>query len=90
MPKRKRKKERGRPMENLYPPRIDATAEEIAQAMLAMPADAIGNTFSPSLKTVAWTASRPSTSPTRCTKTGVVRLAMPLSRCRPLKAVWLE
>ena len=38
MPKRK-KKERGRPMERKPPPRIDATAEEIAQAMFAMPAD---------------------------------------------------
>ena len=28
-----RKKERGRPMEKKYPPRIDATAEELAQAM---------------------------------------------------------
>ena len=34
----KRKKERGRPMEKLYPPRTDLTAEEIAQAMFAMPA----------------------------------------------------
>jgi len=31
MPKQKR--ERGRPMELKYPPRIDATAEELAQAM---------------------------------------------------------
>ena len=35
----RRKKERGRPLKNLYPPRIDATAEEIAQAMFAMPQD---------------------------------------------------
>ena len=35
----KRKKERGRPMEHKYPPRIDATAEEIAQAMFSVPAD---------------------------------------------------
>ena len=33
------KKERGRPLERLYPPRIDATAEDIAKAMFAMPAD---------------------------------------------------
>ena len=40
MPKRK-KKERGRPpkKKNLYPPRVDATAEEMAQAMFALPAD---------------------------------------------------
>ena len=38
MPKRK-KKERVRPLEKLYPPRTDLTAEEIAQAMFAMPAD---------------------------------------------------
>ena len=31
-------KERGRPMKKLYPPRIDATAEEIAQAMFSLPA----------------------------------------------------
>ncbi len=31
------KKERGRPMENRYPPRIDATAEELAQALLKRP-----------------------------------------------------
>ena len=37
-PKRK-KKERGRPMKKRYPPRIDATAEEIAQAVFAMPKD---------------------------------------------------
>ena len=36
MPKRK-KKERGRPLERKYPPRVDATAEEIAQAMLTAP-----------------------------------------------------
>ena len=36
MPKRK-KKEQGRPGRNL-PPRVDATAEEIAQAMFALPA----------------------------------------------------
>ncbi len=37
----KRKKERGRPMKkkNLYAPRADATAEEMAKAMFAMPAD---------------------------------------------------
>ena len=33
----KRKKERGRPLERKYPPRIDATAEEIAQAMFNTP-----------------------------------------------------
>ena len=37
MPKRE-KKERGRPMKKRYPPRIDATAEEIAQAVFALPA----------------------------------------------------
>ena len=36
MPKRK-KKERGRPLERKYPPRIDATAEEIVQAMFNTP-----------------------------------------------------
>lgn len=35
----RRKKERGRPLERKYPPRVDATAEEMAQAMFAMPAD---------------------------------------------------
>lgn len=30
---RKKKKERGRPMELRYPPRIDATPEEVVQAM---------------------------------------------------------
>jgi formylmethanofuran dehydrogenase subunit E len=39
MAERKRKPERGRPMENLYPPRVDATPEEIAKAMFALPAD---------------------------------------------------
>ena len=33
----RRKKERGRPMKQGYAPRVDATPEEIAQAMLAMP-----------------------------------------------------
>ena len=37
MPNRK-KKEQGRPGRNL-PPRVDATAEEIAQAMFALPAN---------------------------------------------------
>ena len=37
MPKRK-KKERGRPLKKRYPPRVDATPEEMAQAMFAMPA----------------------------------------------------
>ena len=35
----RRKKERGRPMRTGYPPRMDATAEEIAQAMFALPPD---------------------------------------------------
>lgn len=35
MPEPKRK--RGRPVERKYPPRIDATAEEIAEAMFAFP-----------------------------------------------------
>ena len=34
----KRKNERGRPMKNLYPPRIDATPEDMAQAMFSLPA----------------------------------------------------
>ena len=38
MPKRKGKNERGRPLERKYPPRIDATAEEIAQTMFSVPA----------------------------------------------------
>lgn len=33
------KKERGRPLERKYPPRIDATAEEIVAAMFRRPAD---------------------------------------------------
>ena len=37
MPKRKRK-ERGRPGRK-YPPRVDATAEELAQAIFRMPVD---------------------------------------------------
>ena len=35
----RRKKEVGRPLERKYPPRIDATPEELAQAMFALPAD---------------------------------------------------
>lgn len=35
----RRKKERGRPMTRKYPPRAEASAEEIAQAFFAMPAD---------------------------------------------------
>lgn len=34
-----RKKERGRPVVRKLPPRIDATAEEIAGAMFALPAN---------------------------------------------------
>lgn len=38
MPKgKKRKKERGRPMERGFAPRVDATPEEIAQAMFNLP-----------------------------------------------------
>ena len=33
----RRKKERGRPMERRYPPRIDATPEEVAQAIFRAP-----------------------------------------------------
>ena len=33
------KRERGRPLERRYPPRIDATAEDIAKAMFALPAN---------------------------------------------------
>ena len=36
---RPKKKERGRPMKRPYPPRVDATPEEMAKAMFAMPAD---------------------------------------------------
>ena len=35
----RRKKEVGRPLERKYPPRIDATPEELAQAIFALPAD---------------------------------------------------
>ena len=34
----KKKKERGRPMKRKYPPRVDATPEEMARAMFALPA----------------------------------------------------
>lgn len=34
-----KKKDRGRPMERQYPPRVDATPEEMAKAMFALPAD---------------------------------------------------
>ena len=34
----KPKKERGRPLKRPYPPRVDATAEEMARAMFATPA----------------------------------------------------
>ena len=37
----RRKKERGRPLERLYPPRIDATPELLVQAMFNTPPDAI-------------------------------------------------
>ena len=33
------KKELGRPLERKYPPRLDATAEEMVQAMFSLPAD---------------------------------------------------
>ena len=36
MPKQS-KRERGRPQERVYPPRIDATPEDIARAMLGGP-----------------------------------------------------
>ena len=32
------KKERGRPLKKLYPPRVDATPEDMAQAMFSLPA----------------------------------------------------
>lgn len=38
----RKKKERGRPMERSYPPRIDATPEEIARALLSGPAVEVG------------------------------------------------
>ena len=34
----KPKKERGRPLKRPYPPRVDATAEDMARAMFATPA----------------------------------------------------
>ena len=34
----KPKKERGRPLKRKFPPRVDATAEEMAQAMFSLPA----------------------------------------------------
>ena len=37
MPKRK-KNERGRPLKKRYPPRIDATAEDMAREMFSLPA----------------------------------------------------
>ena len=37
----RRKKERGRPMERKYPPRIDATPEQLAQAMFNTTPDAV-------------------------------------------------
>ena len=35
----RRKKERGRPVTRRLPPRIDATPEQLAQAMLSLPAN---------------------------------------------------
>ena len=35
----KRKKERGRPLEKRYPPRVDATPEEIVHAIFNTPPD---------------------------------------------------
>ena len=35
----RKKKERGRPPSKILPPRIQATPEQLAQAMFAMPAD---------------------------------------------------
>ena len=35
---RRNRKERGRPLEKLYAPRVDATPEDMAQAMFALPA----------------------------------------------------
>ena len=40
----KRKKALGRPMEKGYPPKIDATPEEIAQAMFRTPPDTVVDT----------------------------------------------
>ena len=37
----RRKKERGRPLKHKYPPRIDATPEELVQAMFNTPHDAV-------------------------------------------------
>ena len=37
----RRKKERGRPLERKYPPRIDATPEQLVQAMFNTPPDAV-------------------------------------------------
>ena len=37
----RRKKERGRPMERKYPPRIDATPEQLVQVMFNTPPDAV-------------------------------------------------
>ena len=43
MPKRE-KKPQGRPMEKGYPPKIDATPEELAQAMFRAPLDMVVDT----------------------------------------------
>ena len=36
--KNKKKKDRGRPLKNNYPPRIDATPEELVRSFFAVPA----------------------------------------------------
>ena len=64
------KKERGRPLGRKYPPTIDATAEEIAQAMFSLPQTINGSTSNLRRNTVAPTVGARSTTPTRCTAVG--------------------
>ena len=87
--KAKTKVARGRPVEKKLPPRIDATPQQMAQAMFALPADykwhrlcsPFPQTTSGSMtkaglgrSTNAWTAERRFTTRTPCTGMGDARL----------------
>ena len=76
MPKRKNK-ERGRPMKKPYPPRVDATAEEVVRAMFAIPADRDWEYLKPEPNVGPRTVGEKSTIPKPFTAMVVARPVMP-------------
>ena len=69
----RKKKERGRPIEQRYPPRTDATVDELVEAFSEPSREP---QWTGPASTTVWPVGAGSTTPRSYTETGVVRVAL--------------